>query len=100
MPTPNSRARLVLASTAAVVLSLLVPGGAQGAFPGNNGNIFYGRKPFHKPQGIYSVDPKGGKSTLLTEGAGSSGVPSVSADGTELVFIGSPGPHERGIFTM
>jgi Tol biopolymer transport system component len=100
MPAPNLRTRLVFAGAGVVICVLLVGAGADAAFPGDNGSIFYGRKPLQKTQGIYSVEPKSGKSTLLTDGEGASRAPSASADGTEIVYIGSPSRGEQGLFTM
>ncbi|MEV0646631.1 hypothetical protein AB0I28_15340 [Phytomonospora sp. NPDC050363] len=82
----------VIALLAAAMAPLAISTGAQAAFPGGNGKIFYhAAADFGSPAKLYSMDSDGTGSVQLTTGSSEEVFPVASADGSKLAFLSNAG---------
>ncbi len=98
MSSPTiSRARLApaLVLLAALVAWMLVPGGANAAFPGANGKIVYQCSPGNNDVCVMNADGTG--QTNLTNNPADDTRPTWSADGTKIAFQSSRDGTSLGV---
>ncbi|MEV0650633.1 hypothetical protein AB0I28_35810 [Phytomonospora sp. NPDC050363] len=83
----------VVAVLAAAMAPLAISTGAQAAFPGANGKIFYHRAEpgMGTSAKLYSMDSDGTGSVQLTTGSSEEVFPVASADGSKLAFLSNAG---------
>jgi Tol biopolymer transport system component len=81
-----------------LVVMLVLPAGAQAAFPGANGRIVFTSSRDGNPE-LYAMNPDGTQVTRLTFDAADDFSPAFSADGTKIAW-GRQTPFDREIWVM
>ena len=70
-----------------VIGASLFPTAANAQFPGDNGELAFGRLSPNGPDGIATMPEPGGQPTLISRSQGFDRDPSYTADGTRLLFV-------------
>ena len=87
MSRTKGHLRRALLVVVVVIGASLFPTAANAQFPGDNGELAFGRLSPNGPDGIATMPEPGGQSTLISHSRGFDRDPSYTADGTRLLFV-------------
>ena len=87
MSGTKGHVRRALLVVVVVIGASLFPTAANAQFPGDNGELAFGRLSPNGPDGIATMPQPGGQPTLISRSRGFDREPSYTADGTRLLFV-------------